>query len=852
MSRKIVFSKKAPTPYSDYEAKESDAEGYDPSNPYAGASWAREVEREQPRTSEADLAEILRDYRRLKEQEERNRPSPRRTYTYRSEDFPRLRGESRRREDDISSPRYGGQPRSARSSPIRHGQKLSSRVHYREENRLPSRPGTPTNVRYNPTSSSTRPLNLRRPISPLRENRRRRSASGERRQERSKKKTSGSPRGSGKSSRRPSASPRPQGPKSSTPAESRRVVEVTPPPAVPQPGTTKKEKKPETSTPVPPLPLMVERAASISFSGSERAASTSLESGTTPRAAEDEEIECLTPMQLTKKNRVVRYNVGENCDLQNYIVNTPKGHPTKTELLTSLKINCGKQVDDLYYCRVAPDEIVVGGVNLHHSSRLRDSGKQPLHASSPWHPRSDFEDRMETQRISRHMHTTIRRNLLLTQDKSITEGEHLANRGCCMCPPTVMGTQFPQQPPLVCDKRKYLKKNFAKPGLRVEDKTLQPNPSYHFIFSEATGKRQLAVPQHFLFSGSHNGIIYQPAMAMEKCEVKNDLFYSLFNEQNSAEVYEAYMKDPREWQISDHPQWSEPTEDQELWQWSRGLYGAETLHRILPAAHPARLQEICLYSLTNRVSYLVPCLTGPHRPGAMEISLGRLLRPFIKKGYGQIMCPICLFEIRDKVAIPLFFSRSAFLNHYEDKHHKDVGIVGLHFPTQLGSRQLEAHVIYSMCCVDGEMLDRPEAEAANFEAKLPSSWGTTTHLKKFMDRNAPHRLAAERNEEAAQAQQRLLLAHLQQLQEEEPRQPEAPRASRAPSRAEERGPEATPVEAEPLAPSARPRLEAEPADEIPRPSSSSSSAREAAESARPSSSTGQVSTASIEDEVMRF
>ena len=436
--------------------------------------------------------------------------------------------------------------------------------------------------------------------------------------------------------------------------------------------------------------------------------------------------------QKPRSNAAVKQNKYSKLeDLQALLSNPPPNHPGQSWLLSNLEIGQSHIVDDIRYLKHSKTQILVTGVGYHHSQRLKEVNDNVMHPSNVWFPRQDFTDASEIPSLTPNADKCILRHSVLSEKPSNTIGEHSNIKGSCVCPSLDLGTHFPLLVPLSCRKSRYLKSNFAKHDLQITEQFMQPNPALAFSHNRQSKKLQLLVPTPFTPSYRWRKMFFTPAMANNSSELKNAIFYSLHNEQNSRIAEAAYLTEPDSWTDRMHPMFSEPAEQEELHEWAKGLYGVETLFRVHQPRHPARHKEICFYSMTDHATWEVPTVIDPGMPHIMEAVISEALRPFLVKGHGMITCPICIFAELEGQPSLCVFDRASFLEHYETRHHKNVGIVGLYFDTQLGTRQMEAHTIYTMCCLDRQVV--PVAgEQAFAGIKGPHNVKISTHLQSLV------------------------------------------------------------------------------------------------------------------------
>jgi hypothetical protein len=68
--------------------------------------------------------------------------------------------------------------------------------------------------------------------------------------------------------------------------------------------------------------------------------------------------------------------------------------------------------------------------------------------------------------------------------------------------------------------------------------------------------------------------------------------------------------------------------------------------------------------------------------------------PYYGQGLGMVLCPVCLVDDRDN---PCLLDRLQFVEHFQDRHHKNIDVLGLSFSTRYNSRLMEAFSLYVLC-----------------------------------------------------------------------------------------------------------------------------------------------------------
>lgn len=380
-------------------------------------------------------------------------------------------------------------------------------------------------------------------------------------------------------------------------------------------------------------------------------------------------------------------------NLQSYLTNRPEGHPDDLQL-ASLKPYGSISKEEVTYFKNKSGDIVVLGHAEHHSTLRKASYGQILHQTCPIMPMGNLND-----------HSCILEPkpstppALLRFDKLFV---HTTPRVCsehgqaCFCPPSTSDPQQAAFMPPLCLQRGYCSKDEAAvPDFNPKDKTYG-NQGRFFAFSQEIRRPVMQVPSPFLCSWRWPLKNFKPANAGEQPSLRSAILYSLHSKERYQEIVRPYCTMPHSWKKEGvHPWWAEPQRGEELEQWSRRLYGSETLFRVLLPVHPAKSSHLPVFSAMVR-GMRVPVLNA-EGPNILGDFLAKVLFPFYGKGTGVIPCSVCLFrEKKDQLEFHVY-SRSQYETHFRDKHSKFIGFIGLGFSTGLGSRLYEAMILYNYC-----------------------------------------------------------------------------------------------------------------------------------------------------------
>lgn len=393
--------------------------------------------------------------------------------------------------------------------------------------------------------------------------------------------------------------------------------------------------------------------------------------------------------------------------LQDYLVNRPgPPHPTEAQLEQLLE---GEQLaaGNVYYQKV-DGNIVVLSRSKHHSEN--PSVSNMVFPTDPTMPRADLRNPADTPTPQVSMPDSLRRHdRLFRQPKEPRNLEHGAGGDACHCPSTGLDFSVANFVSDVC-----LQKNYTKPEQHIVNHKFsvskcEPNKRA-FLYSAQSRRPVLQVPAPFAQAWAWPPLTYLPANARDEPSRRLDLFYTLHRPDLYCSARKPYMTAPSQWDATMHPCWSEPSQADELYLWSKELYGSETLLRTQLARHPARDNHLRIYSAMDQ-HFTVPVLKGGLGPTAIEDFLRTALRPFYHDGCGRIVCAVCILEVRASQFRPLLFTRSEFIAHARQEHVKNVHVLGLSFSTQYNSRLYEVVTLYMMSLAHGSEAqdDKPEA-----------------------------------------------------------------------------------------------------------------------------------------------
>jgi hypothetical protein len=229
-------------------------------------------------------------------------------------------------------------------------------------------------------------------------------------------------------------------------------------------------------------------------------------------------------------------------------------------------------------------------------------------------------------------------------------------------------------------------------SFELKPEMMMPNKRVHLHVEEAQSYL-LAVPQPHFIAHEWPALEYRPVYATAaETDTKMELFYALYSAETYKAARKAYLTTPDKWDKQTHPTFSEPVKKDELAEWAKHAYGSETLHRMLPPRHPARDAVIPIYSAMN-ANYEVPVIRGGE-VSVIEDFINDYFYPYYGQGLGMVLCPVCLVDDKDN---PCLLDRLQFVEHFQDRHHKNIDVLGLSFSTRYNSRLMEAFSLYMLC-----------------------------------------------------------------------------------------------------------------------------------------------------------
>ena len=228
---------------------------------------------------------------------------------------------------------------------------------------------------------------------------------------------------------------------------------------------------------------------------------------------------------------------------------------------------------------------------------------------------------------------------------------------------------------------------------------LQENPSHFYVRSDGEEDSYLAVPTPFPVGGMWPALKYEPVIANRCSGSQVAQYKALYSTRRFREVASTYQRCPREWiPLKGNPVICEASTSDEVGLVSERLYGLETIPRVGFTAHPASEPVIMVYPAMDRITRRVPVFRQDARhPSLLDAMIGDVFRPFWEKGYGCILCPVCLFEEKtDGKPFPSLQSRASFTRHWERLHYSSFVVSSTFSATQLHVRVYMGQMLYTL------------------------------------------------------------------------------------------------------------------------------------------------------------
>jgi hypothetical protein len=333
-------------------------------------------------------------------------------------------------------------------------------------------------------------------------------------------------------------------------------------------------------------------------------------------------------------------------------------------------------------------EVVVLGPFSHHCNETHPNSKVVVVPTKPVIPMSNLRNKKELPEIDINLPERLKRHSkLFSAPEQLKNKEHRNGSADCYCAPTGFAYHALNFTQSVCMKKGKveIEQTEVKSDFSV-DKT-KPQRRPHF-YSEKSKKPVINCPAPFLNQIPWDPNVYLLANATELPSKRQDLFFTLFDEEHYQEICKPYLTEPQSWDDSIHPFYREPDSQGELSLWTKGTYGVPVQDPV--PCHPARYSKLPIYSCTEK-NWMVPVLKGPFQPHAIMNYLKAKLEPFYSEGKGWIICPVCtVFTSGEEYRI-VYYSRTEFKAHY-----KKEGTAYQGYAIGYNTRMYEATQIYAL------------------------------------------------------------------------------------------------------------------------------------------------------------
>ena len=365
----------------------------------------------------------------------------------------------------------------------------------------------------------------------------------------------------------------------------------------------------------------------------------------------------------------------------------------------------------------------------HQYDSLYRNRNRTIHPSNP----SLLMDTIPYSRPPPHSisaHPVLKNNPLMMQQQTLTPCfEHALNGSTCNCHPLSYGYQTVKIVPEIC-----FKKDFANPTdfAIIQDHSelsFNENSSHTYFYSHPQNCHLLQVPKPFRIGTDWPTKLYQPALSTTTDPLKIQLFFTLAEPKLAKDSIRPYLLPPDRWDNSNHPLFSEPSENDELSAYSKCSYGIESLSRILTVNHPCKSGIIPVYSATSTLLH-TPLLTM-HTKFTLDDFISKAFAPFYNEGHGQIICSVCITSPTDPNT-PCFLTRTHYKEHFRKYHFNYIGTISLGFATRYHTHMYEALSIYQKInCTSDSTLDQPEKHPLNRDALKTFTTTSDTRLQSY-------------------------------------------------------------------------------------------------------------------------
>lgn len=407
---------------------------------------------------------------------------------------------------------------------------------------------------------------------------------------------------------------------------------------------------------------------------------------------EREQPQYLPPWREQQQQRAAPKQTKKIPHLQSLLTyRPPPPHPTD-EQLSRVPPGDSFRVDDIYYHRNTDGELVVLQRSRHQMDH-NDPNKH-IHAYSVIYPRKDLKDNRELLVPKPDIPDNILRHDRIFFPSTVGDEnkEHYQNGTFCHCAPTTPDIHQVNLVQPVCFPKQIFKREDSLVDFNFSYEKMYANSSRSYYFSRRSDRPVLEIPSPFLLAWRWTPKPFLAVNSQEPLRHRQELFYALQGNSYQS-MYQAYMTEPSEWTPELHPHFEEPSQVDELHLWSRDLYGAETLPRILPVYHPLRPAKIAVYC-AMQCDFKVPVISSEDDITKLDRFIKDRLDPFISRGHGKIVCPVCILNISAGRYYAAAYGRTEFLEHFKKRHFSQLHTIGLAFTTGYNTRLYQALVLY--------------------------------------------------------------------------------------------------------------------------------------------------------------
>jgi hypothetical protein len=318
---------------------------------------------------------------------------------------------------------------------------------------------------------------------------------------------------------------------------------------------------------------------------------------------------------------------------------------------------------------------------------------------------------------------------MFLKQKKLKNFEHALNGSICDCQPIKFTYQQNKIIPEFCFKHNHT--HTPDYIITTPDTELhfQENTNHTYFYSAKQDCHLLTTPKPFRISVDWPTLIYNPALSHTSNTEKTTLYFTLVEPQLYKDNITPYTTTPDRWEAETHPFFSEPADTDELSLYSKHLYGAETLSRVLTMNHPCKSKHIPVYSATSK-QFVTPILSMTTK-FTLDDFLTTVFAPFCEHGHGTILCSVCITS-PTTITEPCFLTRTQYKAHFRKHHFNNTIFMGLGFASRYHTRMYEAFNIYTRInFIAEDTTDHPDKHPFHPESKKLFTATTTSLLTKI-------------------------------------------------------------------------------------------------------------------------